>query len=186
MSGKRKKSGLSAEDRDLWMKVARTLTPLDPQKKAAFDAELLAAELSHPPASIGSKPETATAINAPKTERPTTALPLHKLEHRYRKKLVRGVAPIDARIDLHGLTQHQAHDRLRGFLYEAQRRGHKVVLVITGKGGQGFMDERGILRRVVPQWLTMPDLRPVIVGYEEAHAVHGGAGALYVRVRRKR
>ena len=102
---------------------------------------------------------------------------------------MRGVKAIDARIDLHGLTQHQAHDRLRGFLHQAQARSHKVVLVITGKGSgdaRAYMDERGVLRRMVPQWLSMPDMRAVVLGYEEAHANHGGAGALYVRIRKRR
>ena len=133
---------------------------------------------------IGSPSEAPGATSA-KPAMP----PLHQLEHSYRKKVVRGVKAIDARIDLHGLTQHQAHDRLRGFLYQAQARQHKLVLVITGKGGgsaRAYMDERGVLRRMVPQWLSMPDLRTVVIGYEEAHASHGGAGALYVRIRRKR
>ena len=63
------------------------------------------------------------------------------------------------------------------------------MLVITGKGSgdaRAYMDERGVLRRMVPQWLSMPDLRSVVLGYEEAHANHGGGGALYVRIRKRR
>jgi DNA-nicking Smr family endonuclease len=76
-----------------------------------------------------------------------------------------------------------------GFSMKPRRAGHKVVLVITGKGGgpgYAYMDERGILRRMVPQWLAMPDVRHLVVGYEEAHTTHGGSGALYVRIRRRR
>jgi DNA-nicking Smr family endonuclease len=60
------------------------------------------------------------------------------------------------------------------------------VLVITGKGKMGAESERGVLRRQVPQWLSLPEFRSLVVGFEEAHIGHGGEGALYVRVRRAR
>jgi hypothetical protein len=94
-------------------------------------------------------------------------------------------------IDLHGLRQEQAHAALRSFLARAQSDGCQVVLVVTGKGGGGAQDgglfeERGVLRRVVPHWLRLPDIRPLVVGFEEAAGHQGGAGALYVRIRRRR
>ncbi|WP_417687249.1 Smr/MutS family protein [Roseibium sp.] len=195
---KRKKGHLSPEDRALWAKVTKTLTPLNPKTASQPDAEDFEQLLDPPSATPAAKKATATAMRAPTAAPAVSATPkpppLHQLEHRYRKKLVRGVKPIDARIDLHGLTQHQAHERLRGFLYNAQASGHKVVLVITGKGGKGkgndfrhdHWDDMGILRRAVPQWLAMPEMRQVVIGYEEAHVTHGGAGALYVRIRRRR
>jgi DNA-nicking Smr family endonuclease len=189
MARRGKKGSLSPEDRELWGKVARTLTPLHPDRAMELKADLEKITADEPTAPA-KPPKTATAIKAPATDKtPPAPLPLHQLEHRYRRKLVRGVKAIDARIDLHGLTQHQAHDRLRGFLHQAQARSHKVVLVITGKGSgdaRAYMDERGVLRRMVPQWLSMPDMRAVVLGYEEAHANHGGAGALYVRIRKRR
>ncbi|WP_422041041.1 Smr/MutS family protein [Roseibium sp.] len=189
MTKRGKKGSLSPEDRELWGKVAKTLTPLDPERVRILQDELESAKEDKPRAAVKT-PRTSTAIKAPAPEKKAPdLLPLHQLETRYRRKIVRGVRAIDARIDLHGLTQYQAHDRLRGFLYQAQARSHKVVLVITGKGGgpgQAYMDERGILRRMVPQWLAMPDMRSVVLGYEEAHASHGGAGALYVRIRKRR
>ena len=118
---------------------------------------------------------------------PPSLAPLAPLEPRQRRKLARGTRAIDARIDLHGLTQAEAHVRLRGFLSQAQAQGCSLVLVITGKGGPGgslSADGRGILRRVVPQWLSFAEFRPLVVGFEEAHAGHGGGGALYVRVRK--
>ena len=124
--------------------------------------------------------------------------PLAGLEPRTRRKLGRG-AEVDARLDLHGLTQQAAHRRLRGFLFEAQAAGHNVVLVITGKGDfarlgdlepqgvlHGFQEGRGVLKRAVPLWLAEPDLRAVVLGFEAAGRRHGGEGALYVRIRRKR
>ncbi len=189
MARRGKKGGLSPEDRQLWGKVAKTLTPMHPDRAKQLDDELARVSETEPAREF-KKPKTLTAVKAPEPrQQHPQPLPLHKLENRYKRQVVRGVKAIDVRIDLHGLTQHQAHDRLRGFLYQAQARGHKLALVITGKGGRSeraYMDERGVLRRMVPQWLAMPEMRSLVIGYEEAHANHGGAGALYVRIRRKR
>lgn len=117
---------------------------------------------------------------------------LARFDHKTKRRLVRGLVPIDERLDLHGYTEAAAHSLLRGFLITARGRGARVVLVITGKGqGPGKerglgASERGILRRAVPHWLADPSLRDVVVGFEEAHLAHGGAGAIYVRLRRPR
>jgi DNA-nicking Smr family endonuclease len=117
---------------------------------------------------------------------------MHTLGRRERSMVARGRTPIDGRLDLHGLTQDEAHDRLAGFLARSQALGHKVVLVITGKGRPGGSFEglsvpaRGVLRRVVPLWLSLPGFRIYVLGFEEAHLAHGGGGALYVRIRRRK
>jgi DNA-nicking Smr family endonuclease len=82
------------------------------------------------------------------------------------------------------MTQTRAHGALSGFLQRAHRDGMTFVLVITGKGKIGAESERGVLRRQVPQWLSLPEFRGLVVGFEEAHIGHGGEGALYVRIRR--
>jgi DNA-nicking Smr family endonuclease len=105
------------------------------------------------------------------------------LEPRLRQRLSRGRAAVDDTLDLHGYRQDQAHRVLRDFLIRAQARGAKLVLVVTGKGRTAA--EPGVLRRAVPLWLEAPDLRPVVIGFGEATATHGGSGALYVRLRRK-
>jgi DNA-nicking Smr family endonuclease len=110
--------------------------------------------------------------------------PLAPLGRRERTRLSRGRSEIDARLDLHGMTQTRAHRALSGFLQRAHRDGLTFVLVITGKGRTG--GDSGILRRQVPQWLSQPEFRAFIVGFEEAHIGHGGGGALYVRIRRAR
>ncbi|KQT58626.1 DNA mismatch repair protein MutS [Methylobacterium sp. Leaf456] len=111
------------------------------------------------------------------------------LERKERRALERGTLAIEARIDLHGLYQAEAHAALVGFLMRARTAGHARVLVVTGKGGEGFSDsgfsERGVLRRSVPHWLRGPELRGLVLGFEEAARHHGGAGALYVRLRRR-
>ncbi|MEG9504847.1 MAG: Smr/MutS family protein, partial [Methylorubrum extorquens] len=114
------------------------------------------------------------------------------LERRERRGLERGTLTIEARIDLHGLYQAEAHAALVGFLLRSRAAGHARVLVVTGKGGEGFggrdrggFSERGVLRRSVPHWLRGPELRGLVLGFEEAARHHGGGGALYVRLRRR-
>jgi DNA-nicking Smr family endonuclease len=103
-----------------------------------------------------------------------------------KRRLARGTESIDARLDLHGLTQAEGHHALIGFLRSAQARGCRLVLVITGKGGGDPYSDRGVLRRQVPLWLRLPELRSMIVGFEPAAIGHGGEGALYVRLRQRR
>ena len=105
--------------------------------------------------------------------------PLAPLGRRERSRLSKGRSEIDARLDLHGMTQTRAHRTLLGFLQRAHHDGLTFVLVITGKGVAGDA-ERGVLRRQVPQWLALPEFRTLVVGFEEAHIGHGGEGALYV------
>lgn len=121
---------------------------------------------------------------APAVPAPPTLAPI---DDRTKRRLARGSMPIDERLDLHGLTQDAAHSALRHFLVAARSRGARMVLVITGKGKSGSGGEirdRGVLRRAVPHWLADPALRAIVVGFEEAHLAHGGAGAIYVRLRR--
>jgi DNA-nicking Smr family endonuclease len=111
--------------------------------------------------------------------------PLVALDRRLKQRLGRGMHAIDARLDLHGQTQERAHAALLRFLRAAQASGAKTVLVITGKGAPGeAAGERGVLRRMVPQWLGLAQFRAYVVGIAEAPIRHGGAGALIVSVRR--
>ena len=98
-----------------------------------------------------------------------------------KSRVAKGKHAIDARLDLHGFTQHEAHSILLRFLRSAHDRDARLVLVITGKGRGG---EIGVLRRQVPQWLGLPEFRSIVVGFEDAAIAHGGEGALYIRVRR--
>ena len=107
------------------------------------------------------------------------------------QRVGRGREPIDARFDLHGMTQTEAHAALRRFLHRAQADGARTVLVVTGKGMGKSQDdrndaapERGVLKRQVPLWLALPEFRALVIGFEDAHASHGGQGALYIRLRR--
>ena len=182
-----RRRGLSAEERRLWAQVARGVTPMRGR--------------SYPPEP---EPEPAIAAPAPAPDGPSPAPepaprrigetgqppPLMPLERRTLLALRRGSRSVDAVIDLHGLRQAEAHDTLMAFLRRSQAAGHSLVLVVTGKGGAASgpapFDERGVLRRVVPHWLRLPDLRSLVLGFEQASQHHGGAGALYVRLRRSR
>jgi DNA-nicking Smr family endonuclease len=133
-------------------------------------------------------PAPAAAPAAPPPQqvwRPPPLAPLAPLEPRTRRRLARRLAEVDARLDLHGMRQERAYAALATFLRQAQLRGARIVLVVTGKGGADG-EGRGVLRQVVPGWLSRPDFRPLVVGFEEAERRHGGAGALYVQVRRRR
>ena len=103
------------------------------------------------------------------------------LDRRSWLKLRRGNYPIDARIDLHGLTQAEAHDRLGTFLAAAQVRGNRCVLVITGRG----VRHGGTLRAMTPRWLEEAPNRARVLSYAQAQVHHGGEGALYVLLRRR-
>ncbi|KMO42807.1 DNA mismatch repair protein MutS, partial [Methylobacterium tarhaniae] len=132
-------------------------------------------------------PRSISKSPAPTPPPPVPALPpLAPLERRVRTGLRRGSRSVDASIDLHGMRQAEAHAALIGFLHRSRASGHAVVLVVTGKGGSGDpYAERGVLRRSVPHWLRLPELRPLVLGFEEAAHHHGGGGALYIRLRRR-
>ena len=101
----------------------------------------------------------------------------------------RGKLDPDARIDLHGLTAERAHAALIGFVLAAQKRGDRLLLVITGKGRAGSdhaPSRRGLLRNAVPQWLAQAPIGHHILQIAPAHQRHGGGGAYYVYLRRKR
>jgi DNA-nicking Smr family endonuclease len=117
--------------------------------------------------------------------RPKSPPPLARIERRLKQKIARGGRPIDGRLDLHGHTQAEAHVALLRFLRRAQGRGDSIVLVITGKGVRGE-GERGVLKRQVPLWLRLAEFRDLVLGFDQAAIAHGGEGALYVRLRRKR
>jgi DNA-nicking Smr family endonuclease len=180
----RRRRALSEEERALWESVAKQVKPL--RKKARVAKADAAAPATDTAAAakpmVSSRPKAvAPTVSPPKLSPP----PLAPLGRRERSQLSRGRKDIDARLDLHGMTQTRAHRVLFTFLQRAHYDGLTFVLVITGKGKVGGAEsERGVLRRQVPHWLSLPEFRSMVVGFEEAHIGHGGEGALYVRVRR--
>lgn len=173
--GKRRRV-LSAEERVLWTAVTKSIAPLwDSDPAGTETAEHIAPQTETSPAKA--RPAGLAAGKRPP--------PLAPLGRRMRTRVARGKEAIDGRLDLHGLIQSEAHAALLRFLHTAKARDARLVLVITGKGGRGEGD-RGVLKRQVPHWLSLPEFRALVIGFEEAHVAHGGEGALYVRVRRTR
>ncbi len=171
---------LSDEEQALWSGFARSITPLRQLRKYGKSA----ASAEKP------APRPVKAANAePVAPPPKKPPPLAPLDRRLKQRVARGREPIDARIDLHGMTQSEAHRKLFSFLQRAQADGARIVLVVTGKGESRQRDgaiERGVLKRQVPNWLSLPEFRSFVLGFEDAHVGHGGQGALYVRLRRPR
>ena len=173
---------LTDEEIALWLTVTQSVTPR-PETVLPTPENPIAHTSTEPmPAATAAQPASSKPYHAP-------ALPrLAALDRRLRQRLSRGQSAVDKVIDLHGLRQHEAHSALYHFLSRAQAEGAKLVLVVTGKGEGRQRDYGeyggGVLRRAVPMWLRAPDWRSLVIGFEEASRPHGGAGALYVRLRR--
>jgi len=173
---------LSDEEIALWREVARSVS----RRRGAslpVSSKPLAAAAPEPAAKTPAAPAFQAKPTKPRQP------PLTPIDRRLKRALSRGRAEIDGALDLHGMSQAEAHQALRGFLRYSQTRGARLVIVVTGKGDPSemtgpFGQERGVLRRLAPHWLREHDLRSVVLGFEEAGRAHGGSGALYVRLRR--
>ncbi len=185
MTKRRRTRQLSPEEKRLWSHVARNVKPMK-GKVLPPEPEPEESTATAPAPQVFPAPPALPSLPPQKPSLP----PLAPVERKTMVALRRGRKDVDSVIDLHGMRQEEAHFALIGFLHRSQNSGHGLVLVITGKGGaasgSGLFEERGVLRRMVPHWLRLPDLRSLVVGFEEASPQHGGSGALYVRLRRKR
>ena len=175
---------LSPEDRILWGKVARSTRPMPGR---AADLADLFAQTEDPQAPSAPEPSAAASAGPEKQERGFALTAKaerrhHPLERPVKRKIAKGRLALEARIDLHGMIQSEAHGLLLQFLLKAHERGLRHVLVITGKGTS--MGSDGALKRAVPLWFSLPEFRPLISSYEPAARNHGGEGALYVRLAR--
>ena len=216
---------MSADESALWQAFTRSFAPLNRHGRREQAAREQAAKSGKPSESLIKLPSPrvdpdtmtfAELLNAvdetgklpaklsPSAPAPKPPPPQPKpkpetregFDHKTAKKLARGQLEIEARLDLHGHRQTDAHIALKSFLVSAQARGLRYVKVITGKGGATVLDERpfdlygneerGILRRMVPQWLADPEFRDLVVRWSAAGRAHGGDGALYIHIRQKR
>lgn len=185
------------DDATLWERLAGTVSPLRKRPPPAGPVP------QGPPKQTPERKASAGADSAPPAPQPLPRKPPPAppapssvaLDRGTARKLAKGRLTVEARLDLHGMRQQNAHAALRGFLTDAQAKGLRHVLVITGKGtakassdAENFSmeDRRGVLRQQVPGWLAAPDLAPLVVSFSEAPQRLGGAGALYVRLRKLR
>lgn len=182
MSGGHK---LSSEDRILWGKVARSTRPLPGRLEDLLHfTENYESKQPDPQPKVSPQQAVESVSSNPKAEGKKPTGLHHPLERPVKRKLARGHLALEARLDLHGLIQSEAHSILLDFLRRAHDRGLRHVLVITGKGSSLGSD--GALKRAVPLWFAKPEFRHLISSYEMAAHHHGGEGALYVRLSRKR
>ncbi|MFT4954035.1 MAG: DNA-nicking Smr family endonuclease [Brevundimonas sp.] len=178
---------LTPEDRDIWDKVARTVSPAKPRKAeriavtAASAQSALKAELKAPPKFV-KPPRTVPAATSakPAIGRIAQGAP-DPLEPRRHRRIARERDPIEATLDLHGFGRFEAQDQVTAFLTSCQSRGLRAVLLITGQGRRGG----GVIRASIHEWLQSPGLRGVVSGFAAAHRRHGGDGAIYVTLKRR-
>lgn len=171
------------DDATLWAVVAATVRPL--KGRTAFKTEPSTPESVAAPTPItagaGYRSFPPAPLPAPRARRSTAPLPPDPIEPNRRRRLDLGRETMAATLDLHGLGRDTARDRLIGFILGKSADGARAVLVITGKGPRND----GLLRRRVPEWLAEAPLRDLVAGLSEAHPKRGGAGALYVVLRRR-
>jgi DNA-nicking Smr family endonuclease len=181
---------ISEEERALWQMIAKTAKPLKRRRKSEPSAPASVPPVGKPtPKAAHQKSKPAPKAPAPIPPPPQRP---HTLAHgiavgidkRQAERFKRGKTPIEGRIDLHGRTQAQAHDDLHDFVARAHAAGKRMVLVITGKGITGA--KSGVLRENVPRWLNEPILRRHVLAFDYAEPQHGGEGALYVLLKRKK
>ncbi len=187
---------LSAEEKALWDRVADRTTPMDPQRKREEPVTPQPAKPKSKKTVVdrfevgqGAPPRRSNDILPGITERLSVS-PVN-MDHKSFGKMKRGKLKPEAKIDLHGMTMAEAHPELVAFILGSQSLGRRLVLVITGKGkdrddGGPIPTRHGVLRHQVPQWLALPPLSQAILQVTPAHLRHGGHGAYYVYLRKRR
>ena len=199
----KRRSHLTTEDQTLWEHLTASLKPMNRSFARIHPAAPGETREDHPrPAARTAAHHAITTSQLDQRREPpptvtseTVKAPaLNIFDRKAAKKLRQGHFEIEARIDLHGMRQIEAHTALRRFLFSCHSRGLRWVLVITGKGmsqrrreeesfGFGYSEERGVLKRNVPMWLAEPEMRAIVVSFTTAAIQHGGEGALYVQLR---
>ncbi len=195
---------LHQADAELWAQVTKSLTPLKDQHDRLHFGPLLDEKpvgRRRQPSDTFVPPSPKPAGRVQQVSPPNSRISSRaevgfiQFSRREMRQIDSGRQSIEDRLDLHGLHQSAAHRALKNFIQQSQANGLRHVLVITGKGRtlgpaeRDYMNagyEPGILRRMVPLWFGEMDLRNYIAGYTQAPRRHGGEGALYVRLRRKR
>jgi len=196
-----KRRDLDPAEHALWEEVVRSVKPARGKRAPKPRAEPAAKREAAKPLP---RPVHHTKAPKPPPEPPRVLSPImpgqamHGVDGGTAERLKRGRIEPDAVLDLHGMTQDRAYTSLLGFIRRNHEHAARCLLVITGKGttkaaepsAKGFtMPERsraGVLRTLVPHWLNESDVRAMVVGVQSAHQRHGGSGALYIYLRRKR
>ncbi|MGB0960185.1 MAG: Smr/MutS family protein [Halocynthiibacter sp.] len=195
----RKKRTLKASEKELWDQVAQTAVPLE-RPKAKLQAPIADTKPKPPvkeraPIASFTMSAKAKLQHSPHYQQPSLSDRLKSaavhMDQKTHRKLKRGKLSPEGKIDLHGMTQDRAHSVLTSFILRAASEEKRLVLVITGKGkmrdeGGPIPEPIGVLRHRVPQWLHAMPLAPHVLQITESHLKHGGSGAFYVYLRRRR
>ncbi len=189
--------GFKGEDLRLWALVTATVRPHKPSRTpiVAKAPEMESVKIADMPSGQDTmtaakpRPVPLTPFRIGDAVKPVSGFRLTRspdiapdqIEPRRKRRISRERDPIEARVDLHNLNAIAAEARLKAFVQQAYANDYRAVLVITGKG----MAENGILKRNAPEWLADPALSHIVAGISQAHARHGGSGALYVALKRR-
>ena len=185
----RRVRAVSEDETRLFREAMKDATPLKGARRVKAKAGTIAPPPSTPPSTPASAPRPSPA--PPPIRHAAPPAPMPPLAHgggagvdkRTLERFRKGERTIDARLDLHGMTQDVAYAALHRFIERSVAAGHRCVIVVTGKGGR---EGSGVLRAEVPRWLNQAALRPHLLAIQQARPQHGGAGALYLLLRRKR
>ena len=177
------------KERELWRTAMRDVKPLRKGKAAKPKVEHAPAAPAKEsaPAKPAAKKANAAPAPLPPKPKPVPELAVGRvadMDKRLAERLRRGQLPIEGKLDLHGLTQEEAHDQLGGFIAISQKQGRRCILVVTGKGM--WREGAGILRENVPRWLNERPNRARVLAIAQAQPRDGGTGALYVLLKRLR
>lgn len=191
MSEKKPRGSLSDADKKIWGKVTENIAPLN-SNRVRSPLVRKSAYAVHFPHSA----HTQQFIKAPADRLTGQPFDLKDADFNWHQKLRSGKAKPEGKVDLHGMSQDRAYAALHHYIEEAQRRGKRLILVVTGKGGlksdygavshSDYIKGRGILKVNVPRWLSERDLARRIVSFYSARGEHGGDGALYVVLKKIR
>jgi DNA-nicking Smr family endonuclease len=175
-----KRRPLDAADLAAWETLAGSVTPLRHRQRPKTPAPVVKPE--PPPRARSIVPQPAPALPAqPQLDRPLDSLA--GIDRRNADRFRRGELPIEGKLDLHGMTQEEAHRMLASFISRNAAAGRRCLLVVTGKGRGGAP---GVLKNAVPHWLNEGGLRTHILATAAARQHHGGGGAIYILLKRKR
>jgi len=195
----------------LWKKLAEGVKPLQQTRHRRhavpppLDAEFARTKRIAEGPAVRQTPAPAPRLPIRRPEKPLGPPPLVPgqlagLDRRSGDKLRRGQMPVEAKLDLHGMTQEGAHASVARFIESQHAAGARCVLIVTSKGGTGadpfrpkempsrftFSGSRGVLKDALPRWLNEPRLRAHVIAVQPASRAHGGEGAVYVLLKRKR
>ena len=187
---------LSEDDIRIWQQITRRIERQKPQELSP-EAEI---KKPTPIKKVEAEPAPLKPFTIGENARPKEANPhistkpadrSPNMDRRNFQRLLKGKFEIDATLDLHGMTADQAKVQMIGFINNAHRLGHRLVLVITGKGKRSHRDEvnrekSGVLRQSLPDWVESSAMTDKILQVTHAQPKHGGTGAYYVYLRRKR